>query len=234
MNKYNPTSERIKRNLDYLMRINGINSVSAFSKVLNIPATTIYSFLNNPTSNSKVKFLICDYFDVDFEELENIDLCQIHSDMEESVEHDLDKSILSMNDDDILNYLYDGKTDDKEIENLKNSINKILFTSYRKCCTQAKSAYAAENYQKALYLISSAFWLLKPNETKYITKGDLTLYVNVAKHFNDSDQICNLILKLDSVDYYDYKIMLVLSRILEKDFPTEAKKCLKIIKQKSI
>lgn len=234
MNKYNPVSERIKRNIEYLMQVHNITSVNALSKILNIPATTIYSFLNNPLSNSKVKFKICDYFNINFEELESIDLYNLETNNDNNIEVKSNQSILSMTDDDFLNYLNAEKSNNAEIDSLKSSINSLLFTNFRKCCGQAKIEYMSENYQKALYSISSAFWLLKPDEIKYITENDLLLYVNIAKHFNDSDFIYSLIIKMESSDYFNYKILLVLANLLETDFPNEAKLCLNLVKQKGL
>lgn len=234
MNSFEPTAEKIKKNVEYLMQVHNITSVTALSKILNVPATTIYSFLRSPLSNSKVKFKICNYFNISIDELENCDFSQ--SEIKNDIDFEIksNQSILSMTDDDIFHYLNIAKSDNADLDLLRTSVKDLLFTNFRKCCGQARLDFKSENFQKALYSISSAFWLIKPDEIKYITENDLSLYIDIATHFKDNDLITNLIIKLESPDYFNYKIFLVLGNLLSSYFPNEAKMCFEIVRQKGL
>ena len=232
MTKFDLTADIIKKNINFLMDKHSISGFSALARNLDVPATTIYSFLRNPLSNSKVKFKICNYFNVSIEELESCDLQEYEIETSDKSDINSSLSILSMSDDTISNFLKSSKTNNNDIDELKHSIATLISTNFRKCCGQAKINFKAENYQKALYYISSAFWLLKPTEIKYITENDLSLYVDIANYFNDNDLINTLIIKLESADYFNYKIILVFANLLEDKFPQEAKMCYEIIKDK--
>ena len=234
MTIYDKNAERIKRNIDYLMHKHDISSVSTLAKILGVPATTIYSFLRNPLSNSKVKLKICNYFNISIDELENCDFAETDIKMNDNYEFKSKKSIISMSDDEIYGYLETSDSCNNELNKLKNSIKSLIYTNYRMCCGQAKTYFNSENFQKSLYYISSAFWLLKPDEIKYITEDDLSLYIDIAKHFEDEDLISSLIIKLESADFFNYKIMLVLANLLSEEFPEDSKMCYEIIKQKEL
>lgn len=230
----NSKAERIKKNIFFLMQQRDISSISSLAKVLDVPATTIYSFLRSPLSNSKVKFKICDFFHISIDELENYDFSDAEIKSGDLSCVKTNKSILSMSDDEVYNYLQTSSSNNNEIRTLKNSVKNLIFTNFRKCCGQAKTYYNSENYQKALYYISSAYWLLKPDEIVYITESDLSLYIDIASHFDDVELIGTLIIKLESADYYNHKIMLVLANLLGEKFPDESRICYEIIKQKGV
>lgn len=232
MTKSDTASNRIKRNIEYLMKKQGISGVASLAKILDIPPTTIYSFLRNPLSNSKVKFIICNFFNISVDELENYDFSGTEITLNDKFDIKSNQSILSMSDDTIYDYLSLQSFNTDEIGVLKKSIKDVIYTNFRKCCGQAKICFKSEDYQNALYYISSAFWLLKPPEIKYITENDLALYIDIANQFNDNDLISSLIFKLESVDYFNYKILIVLANLLEEKFPNESKMCYEIIKNK--
>lgn len=63
--------QNIKTNIDTIMRTTGCKNYSEFSKLLGLDSTqTLYSFLKNPTSNSRVKSAICNYCGITIKQFE--------------------------------------------------------------------------------------------------------------------------------------------------------------------
>lgn len=232
MSNFDIIADRVKNNINYLMHQNDITSVSNLAKIINVPPTTIYSFLRSPLSNSKVKFKICNYFNVSIDELESYDFTK--AEIKNDNELTTNQSILSMSDEYVCKYLDLSVSSNSDIDNLKSSIKSLINTNFRKCCGQARVNFESKNYQKALYYISSAFWLLRPEEIRFITESDLLLYIDIANYFKDNDLVSTLIIKLESTDFFNYKILIVLAKLLEESFPNESKTCYEIIDSRGL
>ncbi len=227
--------KRILENIVYLGRINNITKANDFAITLGVKPATYYTFTRNPSSSSKVKSRICEYFGISMDDLENKSLKDEEDNSRYIVSNNSNrgidnyKSIISMSDFEINKYLTDKKSNDEEINSLKRNISEKSFSDYGQSIIKARNCYENKNYDMALGYVCSAFYMLNEDDIARITKSDLELYISVVDKFNNESLLEKLVNKLLEEETYNRKIVIVLANLLETNHISLSKACYKFL-----
>ncbi len=228
----------VSNNISYLMSMSNITSPRELAKLINVPATTLYTYLKSPLSNSSAKSALCKYFGITVFQLENELLSEREfaknksGDFEKKSSENFssDKPLMSMRNDEMFELIKTSECDDDfaykdKIKKLKESISKKMNFEFNHYLSKAQDAFENGNIEEAYSNMSSAWWNIHKDDLEIITPKIIEFYIDLCQMKEKKEGLEKLISILTNDEFFNANIVLFLASTLESIYPDLALEC---------
>lgn len=223
--------ENMKANIEFVMSTYNIKNYTELARTIGVAPTTWHSFQSNLTSNSSAKTAFCNHFHITVKQFEEERLSELDllSGTDDSDSEARESPILSLSEEEIFTKLIvssESPANDDSLSDIKKRIIEKNGMHFKTTISKARCEFKRKNSLDSLIAYRAAWAILTADNLAVVLESDLHNFISLCKQLNDEKSLNALIDKILTIELFNKKFILVLSILLEEDYPELAKLCL--------